>query len=41
MLKAVKVKTQKLVSRLSKFIAVANLALRLEFLEEVHIKHLV
>ena len=35
---AVKVKTQNLVSRLSKLIIVANPTFKLEFLEEVHIK---
>jgi hypothetical protein len=38
MLEAVNVKTQNLVSRLSKLIAVATPALGPEFLEEVHIK---
>jgi hypothetical protein len=41
MLEAVKVKTQNLVSSLSKLTAVANPALRPEFLEEVHIHHLI
>jgi hypothetical protein len=40
MLEAVKVKTQNLVSRLSKLTAVANPTLGREFLEEVHIHHL-
>jgi hypothetical protein len=40
MLEVVKVKTQNLVSRLSKLTTVANPALGPDFLEEVHIHHL-